>query len=160
MSKKFKYGVYGVGRIGRVHAAIVKEQGHELVALGDDVQAAVELAQEELNEPNVATFNSPADMAAEMVGKMDAMIIASHTKDHARHALPFTQAGIPVYLEKPLTDDLQEAFDFVETIGRDLADGALDEDDLPVLHGFLHNRDVFWTAKTIGPGRANKRPSR
>ena len=47
-----------------------------------------------------------------------------------------------------------------ETIGRDLADGALDEDDLPVLHGFLHNRDVLWTAKTIGPGRANKRPSR
>ena len=41
MSKKFNYGVYGVGRIGRVHAAIVQEQGQRIVAIGDDVQAAV-----------------------------------------------------------------------------------------------------------------------
>ena len=49
---------------------------------------------------------------------IDAVIIASHTKDHARHALPFVQVGIPIYLEKPLTDGLEEAFDFVEKIGR------------------------------------------
>jgi predicted dehydrogenase len=120
MSKKFNYGVYGVGRIGKVHAAIVQEQEQRIVAIGDDVQAAIVAAQKELDAGSVKTFNDPAEMARAMAGEIDAMIIASHTKDHARHALPFVQAQIPIYLEKPLTDDLQEAFEFVETIGRDL----------------------------------------
>ena len=41
MGKVFKYGVYGVGRIGKVHAAIVQDQGQQIVAIGDDVQAAL-----------------------------------------------------------------------------------------------------------------------
>lgn len=119
MGKPFRYGVYGVGRIGKVHAAIVREQGQQVVAIGDDVQAAVVAAQQEAGLTTVQTFNDPAAMAQALAGKIDAMIIASHTKDHARHALPFVQARIPIYLEKPLTDDLGEAFAFVETIGRD-----------------------------------------
>jgi predicted dehydrogenase len=111
--------VYGVGRIGKVHAAIVQEQGHRIVAIGDDIQAAIFAAQRELNFGSVKTYNDPAEMAQNMAGEIDAMIIASHTKDHTRHALPFVQAQIPIYLEKPLTEDLQEAFEFVETIGRD-----------------------------------------
>lgn len=118
MGKIFNYGVYGVGRIGKVHASIVREQGHHIVAIGDDVQAAVEVALEELDLPTIQTFNNPQIMVSEMVDELDAVIIASHTKDHARHALPFVEARIPIYLEKPLTDDLSEAFDFVEKIGR------------------------------------------
>ena len=49
--------------------------------------------------------------------ELDAVIISSHTKDHARDARPFVDAGIPVYLEKPLTAELPEAFDFVEAVG-------------------------------------------
>lgn len=119
MNKKLRYGVYGVGRIGKVHAAIVQEQGQQLVAIGDDVQAVVIAAQKELDCGSVKTFNDPSEMARAMAGEIDAMIIASHTKDHARHALPFVNAHIPIYLEKPLTDNLQEAFEFVEAIGRD-----------------------------------------
>jgi predicted dehydrogenase len=119
MSKKFNYGVYGLGRIGKVHAAIVKEQGQQIVAIGDDVQAAVVAAQDELDAGAANTFNDPSEMIRSMAGELDAMIIASHTKEHARHALPFVQAHIPIYLEKPLTDNLNEAFRFVETIGRD-----------------------------------------
>ena len=119
MGKTFNYGVYGVGRIGKVHAAIVKEQGHRIAAMGDDVPAALVAAQKELDAGSMHTFNDPAEMIGSMTGELDAMIIASHTKDHARHALPFVRAGIPIYLEKPLTDDLGEAFRFVEAIGRD-----------------------------------------
>ena len=39
MSKTYKYGVFGAGRIGKVHASIVREQGHQIVALGDEAQA-------------------------------------------------------------------------------------------------------------------------
>lgn len=119
MGKTYRYGVYGVGRIGKVHASIVQEQGHQIVAIGDDEPAAVVAAQEERDLCDVKAFNNAAQMASEMAGGMDAMIIASHTKNHARDALPFVEAKIPIYLEKPLTDDLQEAFAFVEAIGRD-----------------------------------------
>lgn len=119
MSKTYKYGVFGVGRIGKVHASIVQQQGHQIVAIGDEAQAAVIAAQEELALDGVRTFHDAATLAEEMAGAMDAVIIASHTKDHARDALPFVKAKIPIYLEKPLTDELQEAFEFVIAIGRD-----------------------------------------
>lgn len=119
MGKIYKYGVFGVGRIGKVHAYIVQNQGHQIVAIGDESQAAVDNAQTEFGFDDVRTFHDSATMAQEMAMKMDAVIIASHTKDHARDALPFVRAGIPIYLEKPLTDDLQEAFEFVAAVGRD-----------------------------------------
>lgn len=119
VGKTYKYGVFGVGRIGKVHASIVKNQGHQIVAIGDEVQAAVDDARAELNLAGVRTFLDPAVMAHEMAGAMDAVIIASHTRNHARDALPFVKAKVPIYLEKPLTDGLQEAFEFVAAIGRD-----------------------------------------
>ncbi len=118
VSKTYKYGVFGVGRIGKVHAAIVQQQGHQIVAIGDEAQAAVTAAQDELRLGGVRIFNDSAQMAQEMADELDAVIIASHTKDHARDALPFVKAEIPIYLEKPLTDGLQEAFEFVAAIGR------------------------------------------
>lgn len=118
MGKVYKYGVFGVGRIGKVHASIVREQGHQVLAIGDEAQAATDDAQAELGLAAVQTFVDPVTLAQEMAGELDAVIIASHTKNHARDALPFVQAKIPIYLEKPLTDDLQEAFAFVEAIGR------------------------------------------
>lgn len=119
MGKTYSYGVFGVGRIGKVHAAIVQRQGHQIVAIGDEAQAAVAAAQGELALDGVRIFNNSALMAQEMADELDAVIIASHTKDHARDALPFVKANIPIYLEKPLTDGLQEAFEFVAAIGRD-----------------------------------------
>jgi predicted dehydrogenase len=119
LSATYKYGVYGVGRIGKVHASIVQDQGQQIVAIGDDVPEAVAAAQDELTVDGVKTFHNPALMARELSGAIDAVIIASNTKYHARDALPFVKAKIPIYLEKPLTDDLEEAFEFVAAIGRD-----------------------------------------
>ena len=117
MARQFRYGLFGVGRIGRVHGQIVKEQGHAVVAVGDEVAAASAEAAHILGEPGIPTFTNPHEM---IVGAdLDAVIISSHTKDHARDARPFVEAGIPVYLEKPLTSDLPEAFDFVEAVGTD-----------------------------------------
>jgi myo-inositol 2-dehydrogenase/D-chiro-inositol 1-dehydrogenase len=117
MARVFRYGLYGVGRIGRVHGQVVKAQGHLIAAVGDENPAAIPDAVTALDEPGVATFTDPGEMIAAV--KMDAAIVASHTKDHARHARPFVEAGIPVYLEKPLTSELPEAFDFVAAVGTD-----------------------------------------
>lgn len=112
------FAVFGVGRIGRVHANIVQEQGHSIVAIGDEAAGAIEVARTELQLTDIPAFETPSAMIDGMGDTLQAVVIASHTKDHARHALPFVQAGIPVYLEKPLTDGLEEAFDFVQTIGQ------------------------------------------
>jgi myo-inositol 2-dehydrogenase/D-chiro-inositol 1-dehydrogenase len=117
MTKEFRYGLYGTGRIGRVHGQIVREQGHAIVAVGDEVPAAAAAARRVLNEPTLPIFEDPREMIAAQ--QLDAVIVSSHTKDHARDAQPFVEAGIPVYLEKPLTAELPEAFDFVEAIGTD-----------------------------------------
>jgi myo-inositol 2-dehydrogenase/D-chiro-inositol 1-dehydrogenase len=115
MTKVFRYGLFGVGRIGRVHGRIVKDQSHLITAIGDEQPGAVAVAIDDLDEPEVLTFGDPVEMADSV--ELDAVIVSSHTRDHARHALPFIRAGVPVYLEKPLTAELSEAFDFVAAVG-------------------------------------------
>ena len=63
MGKTYKYGVFGVGRIGKVHASIVHNQSHQIVAIGDEMQAAVVAAQGELEVGGVRTFLDPNLMA-------------------------------------------------------------------------------------------------
>jgi predicted dehydrogenase len=55
MTRTFRYGLYGVGRIGRVHGQVVKEQGHVIVAVGDEVLAAADEARRLLGEPKVTS---------------------------------------------------------------------------------------------------------
>ncbi|MGH9850258.1 MAG: hypothetical protein ACREBD_10510 [Blastocatellia bacterium] len=63
MGKTYKYGIFGVGRIGKAHASIAQNQGHQIVAIGDDVQDAVLAAQDELEVSGVRIFLDPALMA-------------------------------------------------------------------------------------------------
>ena len=131
------YGIFGVGRIGKVHASILLDQGHKITAMGDEKEAALSVAKVELDIATVETFNSPEDMIKQAGNDIDAVVIASHSKDHARHALPFVQAQIPIYLEKPLTERLDETFDFLQTIGRNehlLQIGLQRRFDPPLLH--------------------------
>ncbi len=112
-----KYGVFGVGRAGRVHAKIVQDLGHEIVCIGDRREGA-SIKTKELLSLKCDMHNSPEDMVSAHP-EIEAAIVASPTHDHARDALVFIKAGIPVYLEKPLTDDLTESFDFIATIGEE-----------------------------------------
>jgi len=90
----------------------VRSQGCDVVAPGDEIPQAVAATQAALSLPDVTTFTDAATMASALTGRIDAAIVASHTCDHARHSAPFIAAGIPVYLEKPITDDLTDAFEF------------------------------------------------
>jgi len=112
-----KVGIFGVGRIGRVHAQILLSQGQEIVCIGDDSLACCQEALKVigLDEKTVKVFGSAEEMASS--GLPELVVVASHTKDHSRHGLPFVKANIPLYMEKPLTADLSEAFDFTASIG-------------------------------------------
>ncbi len=51
-----------------------------------------------------------ADNVQEMVGRTDAaMVVFRHGGLHARYAMPFIEAGIPVWIDKPFTIDIEEA---------------------------------------------------
>ncbi|MEM8924606.1 MAG: Gfo/Idh/MocA family oxidoreductase [Actinomycetota bacterium] len=119
MSNAFRYAVYGTGRIGRVHADIVRSQGCDVVAVGDDVAAAAEIARKELDIGGDAVFTDAEEMAAAVTDDVDGVIIASHTRDHARHAAAFLAEGLNVYVEKPITDDLAESFDLISSLDPD-----------------------------------------
>ena len=111
----FRYGLFGVGRCGCVHGEILIAQGQRVVAIGDENPNAISNAITHLGLQEAVPFLDAASMARS--GIIDAAVIASHTKDHARHAEPFIRAGIPVYLETPLTSALSEGFSFVKTLG-------------------------------------------
>lgn len=113
---EFRYAVFGCGRIGRVHAALVRDQGCSVVAVGDEAPAAAELARVEADLPAGAVFDDAATMAAAIADRVDGVIVASHTRDHARHAAAFLDHGLSVYLEKPISEDLDAAFAFVNSL--------------------------------------------
>ena len=112
-----KYGVYGAGRAGRVHAKIVQDLGHEIVCIGDRREGASVKIMEMLSLE--CDIHSTPEQMVSAHPEMEAAIVASPTRDHARDALVFIKAQTPVYLEKPLTDDLAESFEFIAEIGKE-----------------------------------------
>jgi hypothetical protein len=53
--------------------------------------------------PNIA--EAPGDM----IGKVDAVVIATDIgSEHVRRARPFVEAGVPLFIDKPLCDNLED----------------------------------------------------
>ena len=63
----------------------------------------------------VARFDDPDGMAA--AARLDGVIVASRTEDHARDSLAFTGRGTPVFVEKPFANSIAEAADFCGRLG-------------------------------------------
>jgi myo-inositol 2-dehydrogenase/D-chiro-inositol 1-dehydrogenase len=49
--------------------------------------------------------------------RLDGVIVASRTEDHARDSLAFTGRGTPVFVEKPFANSIAEAADFRGKLG-------------------------------------------
>ena len=61
------------------------------------------------------------DRPEDMIGRIDAVIIATDIgSEHVRRALPFIEAGLPVFIDKPLCDNRQD----LEFFRKAVADGA------------------------------------
>jgi predicted dehydrogenase len=57
--------------------------------------------------------------ANDMIGNVDAvMVIFRHGSKHAKYTLPFIEAGIPVWVDKPFTSNIAEAEAIVEAAKR------------------------------------------
>ena len=84
--------------------------------MGDRFGPTLSSASRLLNElggpdlARIARFDDPDAMAA--AARLDGVIVASRTEDHARDSLAFIRRGTPVLVEKPLANSIAEAADF------------------------------------------------
>ena len=116
---RLRLGAFGVGRMGQVHLEhlIALHQAGEiaLVAMGDRFGPTLSSASRLLNElggpdlAGIARFDDPDAMAA---ARLNGVIVASRTEDHARDSLAFIRHGTPVFVEKPFANSIGEAADF------------------------------------------------
>ena len=107
--------VVGVGHLGRqharIHAALSAEGKSRLVAVCDiDEETARAVASERETEP-------ASDWRA-LVGRVDAVSLATPTESHAEIACALLEAGVHVLVEKPISRTLAEADRMIEAAAR------------------------------------------
>ncbi len=107
-----RVGVVGVGHLGRFHTRVFSELGAcELVGVHDsDATRAAEVASE-------YGTTAIADLG-ELLGSVDAVSIATPTVSHHEVASCCLEAGVHVFIEKPVAKTVDEAREIVD-LGRE-----------------------------------------
>ena len=83
---------------------------YEIVGVYSDEKEAVEKLNAEYGAPIMASYD-------ELVGKIDALIItARHGANHYKYAKPYIKSGIPMFIDKPITIDCDEAVEFMREL--------------------------------------------
>ena len=107
-----RVAVIGVGYLGRFHAQkYARLTEADLVSVVDiDSRRGWDVAGE-LKTRALTDYR-------ELIGKVDAVSIATPTPQHFDIAKQFLSSGIHVLLEKPMTKDLEQADELIETASR------------------------------------------
>ncbi len=102
-----RIAVIGAGHLGRIHARIASGINElKLVAVADPVAACRDLAATEGKTRAIADYR-------ELIGEIDAAIIATPTHTHHTIGIELLSSGIPLFIEKPLADRTAAADDLV-----------------------------------------------
>jgi predicted dehydrogenase len=103
-----RVGVIGVGYLGQHHARIFSGlDGVELVGVADtETKKAGEIA----DKYGCKSYAEYADL----VGACDALSIVTPTTTHHAIAMECVHAGKDLFIEKPITESLEEARDIIE----------------------------------------------
>jgi len=120
---RLRCAVVGAGYLGRFHAQkYASLPSCELVGIADPVPAARERLQAELGVAAYADYR-------ELLGRVDAVSIATPTALHHPVARDFLRAGAHVLVEKPITataDEARELIALAAAAGRVLQVGHLE----------------------------------
>tara|TARA_Y100001970_G_scaffold294366_1_gene451684 strand:- start:12513 stop:13496 length:984 start_codon:yes stop_codon:yes gene_type:complete len=102
-SKKIQYGVIGAGHIGNYHAQQIKNIANvKLIGIYD---VNFKQAQKIADLYNVEAFNS----LSSLLETCDAVSVATPAQTHFKIAILALQNNCHVFIEKPITTNLQEA---------------------------------------------------
>ena len=98
-----RMAVIGVGALGQHHARILAAMPHaELVGV---VDIKPDRAKEVAAQYGTTAYSN----ASALVGRVDAVSIATPTVSHVAVALPFVESGAAVLVEKPLAATVEDA---------------------------------------------------
>ena len=106
--QKIRFGVAGLGRIGRRHAQLVHGQkGFQLTAVSDPSAEAVEQVSQEIGDTSVEYLSS----YEAMLGRTDVdwVVIATPSHLHEEMTCQALTAGKHVLVEKPMAGSAAEA---------------------------------------------------
>ncbi len=113
--------VVGVGSIGQRHIRNLKTLGVGTIAVCD---ISKEKLEQVVKEYQVKVFDNLQTALAE---KWDGVLICTPSSSHIEIATEVAQKNIPLFIEKPLADNLEQAESFYNLIK---------EKDLPVMIGY------------------------
>lgn len=123
-----KFGQFGAGFIGKIHAANIAK--HPQAELGYIYDVNTEAAEQLATQLGAKVAASPEEI---FCSDIDAVLIASSTNTHADLLSAAIQAGKPIYCEKPIDLDIDRVKDVVQQASRT---------DLPILIGFSRRYDA------------------
>jgi len=104
---ELRVAVIGAGHLGRIHARIAADlEEIELVAVADPVESARCGVAQEARTRAVADYR-------ELIGEIDAAIIATPTSSHHAVSMELLSSGVPLLVEKPLAPTSAEANELV-----------------------------------------------
>lgn len=119
----------GAGHMGASHARVISESADADLGVVIDRDLA---AAETLAGRHWARVSSVLDDAQ----GADAVVVASSTASHLECAVPFLEAGIPVFVEKPLAPSLAEVDALIDAAARH---------DVPVMCGFVERFNAAYS---------------
>ncbi|MFY9931321.1 MAG: Gfo/Idh/MocA family oxidoreductase [Streptosporangiaceae bacterium] len=127
-----KVGFAGLGRIGLMHvnnlAANAAACGVSEIVLFDDVRDRAERAAKEIGPVTTSTASS----LAVLLGRVDAVVIATPTPSHPALLQQCVEAGVPTLCEKPIASDLRTMRHVVDMV---------ESHSTPVVVGFQRRFD-------------------
>lgn len=105
---KLNIGVVGVGHLGALHTKMLSTiSSAKLVGIYDiNHERAIKIAQ----EFNTRAYTSYEDLLSDV----DAISIAVNTKAHYNIALEAIKAGRHIFIEKPFTENVQQAKELIQ----------------------------------------------
>jgi predicted dehydrogenase len=102
-----RVAVIGAGHLGRIHARIAAAlEEIELIAVADPVAAARDSVAQEARTSPVADYR-------QLIGEIEAAIIATPTCTHHAIGMDLLAGGVPLFIEKPIAATAAEATDLV-----------------------------------------------
>jgi predicted dehydrogenase len=104
--KILEFGVIGFGKLGLLHSALANGlENCRLSAVVDPASTTLAVLKAQI--PQVTTYGDHKELLRKQ--KTDGVFIAAPTHLHASIACDFIDAGVPVFIEKPLAANLEQA---------------------------------------------------
>ncbi len=98
-----RLAIIGAGHLGRIHAKLAKSsEQFDVVGVADPSPTALQLVSEQLGLPTYSDYT-------QLLGKIDAAIVAAPTMLHYEVASALLRAGVHVLVEKPLATNPEQA---------------------------------------------------